>query len=71
MIDARLVAVIAEDRRRELATGVTVYAGIVNEKVACNVLWESPCRVYHERDDLWMRMMTPAPLEFKALRPIY
>src|SRR5262249_5541492 len=48
-IDARLIAVIAEMRGRDLAAGAAVNARVVNEEIARGVLRQSPRSVRHIR----------------------
>jgi hypothetical protein len=47
VIDARLFAVIAEDCGRNLAAGVAVYTGRIDEKISLDVLRQSSPDVGH------------------------
>src|SRR4029078_468173 len=47
VIDAALLAVVAKNRRRELAAGVAVDAGRVNEEIAGDILRQAQLNVCH------------------------
>ena len=58
--DARLIAVVAERRRRNLPAGVAVDAGVIDIEVALDVLRQSMLELRHT--DRWIRIVTPSSL---------